>query len=208
MDCLVVKKVYDECSKRSCFENLPFQLMIPCGTMDDYTYLHTEFGKAQIEQYENEPFFTERGEDHACLRMVVGVPIWVVLRRRSDRATVRVAAHPIYNGSVQCDNLVRIPVRITVYAPACYLRQGRFTPYAESFVETGGINMEGMNCARLTLGFFFIIKVLSDVQLKVPNFGFCDVPPECNEEPCDVNFCEAFLDENITPFPVFFPEDR
>lgn len=207
VDCLIVKKVYDACSKRTCFENLPFMLDLPCGTSDDYVYMHTEFGKAQVEHYENEPFFTERDECNANLKMIVGVPVWVVMKRRSDRAIVKVPARPICNSSPQCDNIVRVPVNICVYAPRDYLRQGRFEPYAESLVETGCANITECNTIQLSLGFFFIIKVVSDVQLKVPNFGFCETPPECQEDPCEVDFCQNFLDETVTPFPQFFPGD-
>ena len=207
VDCLVVKKVYDACSKRECLEKLPFVLQLPCGTLDDYTYLYTQFGKAEVEPYEGEPFFTEKDDCYAKLRMVVAVPVWVVLRRRSDRAIFRVAAYPVCGGSVQSDNYVRLPLDMTVYAPKEFLRQGRFEPYAESFVECGCALAVDHNTMQLSLGFFLIIKVLSDVQLKVPNFGFCEIPPECDDEPCDLNFCQSFLDGDVTPFPQFFPND-
>lgn len=207
VDCLVVKKVYDACSKRECFENVPFELHLPGGDVDDYTFLHTEFGKAEVERYEKEPFFTEKDECHAKLKLVVAVPVWVVLRRNSDRKIFTIAAHPICGGTIQKDNLFRIPVEATVYAPRDFLRQGRFEPYAECYVETGcNTRLVEHDNILLTLGFFIIIKVVSDVQLKVPNFGFCEIPPSC-DDPCDVNFCEDFLNEEITPFPQFFPLD-
>ena len=206
VDCLVVKKVYDACSKRECLENLPFELQLPGGCMDDFTFLYAEFGRAEVEHYEKEPFFCEKDDRYARLRIVVAVPVFAVVRRKCDRRVFRVCAHPICGGIVQKDNLVRIPVDTTVFAPREFLRQGRFEPYAESFVETGcSITTENDNLL-LSLGFFLIIKVVSDVQLKIPNFGFCEVPPDCNE-PCDENFCQNFLDEEITPFPQFFPRD-
>ena len=56
VDCLIVKKVYDACSKRECLERQPFCVALPQGNIDDYTYLHTEFGKAVIEPYEAQPY--------------------------------------------------------------------------------------------------------------------------------------------------------
>jgi hypothetical protein len=50
-----------------------------------------------------------------------------------------------------------------------------------------------------TIGAFIIVKTALKVQLLVPAFGFCPVPPEC-EELGDV--CEQFLQR---PFPPFFP---
>lgn len=206
VDCLVVKKVYDSCSKRECLEKLPFVLQLPCGTLEDYTYLYTQFGRAEVEPYESEPFFTERDDCYARLKAVAAVPVWVIMRRRSDRAIFRIAAYPICGGVPQSDNYVRFPIDVTVYAPKDYLRQGRFEPYVESYVECGCAVPAENNVMQLSLGFFLIVKVISEVQLKVPNFGFCEVPPTC-DEPCDANFCQSFLDEDITPFPQFFPTD-
>lgn len=206
VDCLIVKKVYDACSRRECLENIPFDLELPGGRLADYTFCYTTFGRAVVLPYDDEPFFTERDELYARLRMVVGIPVYAVLRRKSDGAMITAAAHPIHDCVVQHDNLVRIPVDTTVYAPRTFLRQGRFEPYAESFVETG-CSIAGSGASlSLTLGIFLIIKVVSDVQLKIPNFGFCDAPPEC-DEPCDEDFCSSFLDEEVTPFPQFFPSD-
>ncbi len=208
VDCLVVKKVYDACSKRECLERAPFCVTLPCGNMNDYTYLHTEFGPAIVEPYEDEPIFTCRDEQYARLRCVVGVPCYVVLCRNADRATVRCPACPVCNGVVQSDNIVRFPVNNIVYAPREFLWQGRFEPYCECYVETGcASNATNVGNILLSLGFFIVIKVVSDVQLKIPNFGFCDIPPEC-DDPCDENFCENFLNQDATPFPQFFPSDN
>ncbi len=207
MDCLVVNKVYDSCSKRECLEKMPFVLELPCGTTDDYVFSHTEFGKAVTEPYENMPVFTERDECYSNMKFVAAVPVWVVLRRKSDRCMIRVPARPVCAGTVQADNLVRFTIDVNVYAPRDFVRQGRFEPMCESYVETGCAILMESNSILLSLGFFFIIKAVSEVQLQIPNFGFCDVPPECEEKPCEVNFCETFLDENVTPFPQFFPND-
>ncbi len=207
VDCLVEKKVYDSCSKRECLENLLFSIDLPNGELEDYCYMHTEFSAARVERYENQPYFTEKDDNYAILKAVLGVDVYVVLKRKCDRAIFRLPALPMCANEVQKDNTVRIPVELTVYAPKTYLRQGRFYPFAESLVETGCVSVADCNTLRMSLGFFFIVKVVSDVQLKVPNFGFCEVPPECCEEPCDINFCQTFLDEAVTPFPQFFPSE-
>lgn len=204
VDCLLVNKVYDACSKRECLEGLEFALCnIPAN---QYTFLYTEFGAAIVERYECEPFFTEIDSCNARFKAVVAVPVFVVLRRNCDRKIIRVPARPIYSGEVQSDNKVRIPIETTFNLPSNFLRQGRFEPYAESYVETGCASNFSDNHITLTLGFFIITKAISPVQLKIPTFGFCDIPNECVEEDvCDVNFCEDFLDGSITPFPNFFP---
>jgi len=206
VDCLVVKKVYDAFSRRECLENLPFEIEYPDECTNDYTFIRTEFGKATIENYESEPFFTEIDECHSKLKMVVGVPVYAVIKRNCDNKLFRVCAYPKCSGTVQRDNIVRFPVDASVYTPRQFLRQGRFEPYVESLVETGCANLMQNATLVLTLGFFFIIKVVTDVTLKIPNFGYCDAPEE-NNLSMDQKFCEVFLDDKQTPFPTFFPDD-
>ncbi len=207
VDCLVVKKVYDAFSGRECIENIPFEVQLPCGCMDDYVFCHTQFGKAEVVPYECEPYFTERDENHARLHMIIAFPVYVVLKRRSDKRLFTLPAHPIHSGTVQKDNIIRIPIDTTVYAPAEFLRQGRMEASAETYIRTGCVNTCRGENITLSLGIFFIVRITSDVSLRIPNYGFCEVPEECDEECCE-NFCESFLDETITPFPQFFPEDR
>lgn len=206
VDCLVVKKVYDACSRRECLESLPFELGLPSGCLNDYTLLHTEFGSSIIEPYEKEPLFTEKDDCYARLKCVVGIPVYMVIQRNCDRRVYRVPCYPLCNGTVQKDNVCRFPVEITVYAPRQFLRQGRFEPLSECLTETGCITCLNNGMVALSLGFFIIINIVTDVSLKVPNFGYCEAPPEC-EDQCDENFCENFLDQCTTPFPRFFPED-
>ncbi len=206
IDCLLVNKVYDSCSKRECLESIEFAIEV-CGDIDEYTFLYAEFGAAQVEPYECKPYFTEIDQCHAKLNAVVGVPIYAVLRRNYDNTTVTVEARPICNGVVQKDNLLRIPVNPTFELPREFVRQGRFTPYAESYVETGCATKICGDKLIMTLGFFIIVDAISPVQLKIPTFGFCDIPDEECDDPCEPDFCETFLNEDLTSFPTFFPSN-
>lgn len=61
---------------------------------------------------------------------------------------------------------------------------------------------------RAAIGVFTVIKVVGEVQLLIPAFGYCPEPPECEEyeEPEDEDVCKIFLDFTQTPFPEdFFP---
>jgi len=206
VDSLVIKKVYDAFSKRECLENLPFELDLPTDCVSDYTYLYTEFGRAEVESYEDQPYFTEIDECNARLNLVIGVPVFAVIKRNCDGHLFKVCAYPICSGTVQKDNIVRFPIGATVYSPRQFLRQGRFEAYAESFVEVGSEQLLGNGTLVLSLGFFFIVKIVTDVCIKVPNFGYCPIPEE-NDEPFEQSFCEVFLNDEITPFPQFFPHD-
>ncbi len=206
IDCLVVKKVYDSLSRRECLENIPFEVQLPGGCLEDYIFCHTQFGRAEVMPYECEPVFTEKDECYARVHLIVGIPVYVVLKRRSDKRIFTLPAHPVSCGVVQKDNIIRIPIDTTVYAPREYLRQGRFEAQAETYIETGCVNTFRGENLIMSLGIFLILRIVSDVQLRIPNYGYCEVPKEC-DECCDENFCETFLDETLTPFPQFFPGD-
>ncbi len=206
-DCLIVKKVYDAFSGRECLDNIPFEVQLPCGCMDDYVFCHTLFGKTRTVRNEGDPYFTERDENHAGVNLIIEIPVYVVLKRRSDKRLFTLPAHPVHSGVVQKDNIIRIHVNSAVCVPAEFLRQGRFEVSAETYVKTGCVNTGRGESITMSLGIFFVVRVTSDVSLRIPNYGFCEVPPECEDECCE-NFCEIFLDEAVTPFPRFFPDDN
>lgn len=59
----------------------------------------------------------------------------------------------------------------------------------------------------LDLGVFFIIKCECIVQLLIPAYGYCPVPPEQNN-PSTQN-CNTFNNRILTPFPTqFFPDQK
>jgi len=78
----------------------------------------------------------------------------------------------------------------------------------ESYAEVGYNNIiDNQNLMQLSIGVFLIVKVISEVQLKIPTYGFCDIPPEC-EEQSNIEFCEEFMNDEATPFPDFFPPQQ
>lgn len=212
IDCLKVKKVYFSCQLRECIEDQLFDLDFPTGNRSDYRFLRCEFGEASIEPIKHVPLFTEVDDYYAKLRGVIAVPVYVVVRRKCDGEVLRLKANPIIDGCEQKDNKVRFPFDVLVYAPSSFLRQGRFTADVESLAECDDelVRFTGNDNVELTIGFFFIIKVISEVQLKIPTFGFCDIPEPCDEvAPISDIFCETFLNEELTPFPTdFFPPQR
>lgn len=57
------------------------------------------------------------------------------------------------------------------------------------------------NILTITVGSFVIVKVVGNVQLLIPAFGYCPEPPLCDEfSPTDI--CEVF---DYAEFPEFFP---
>lgn len=59
----------------------------------------------------------------------------------------------------------------------------------------------------LDIGVFFIVKCECIVQLLIPAYGYCPVPPE-QANPSAQN-CNTFNNRRITPFPTqFFPDQK
>ena len=59
----------------------------------------------------------------------------------------------------------------------------------------------------LDIGVFFIVKCECIVQLLIPAYGYCPVPPE-QPNPAAQN-CTTFNNRTLTPFPTqFFPDQK
>lgn len=57
------------------------------------------------------------------------------------------------------------------------------------------------------MGAFFVIKCECIVQLLMPAYGYCPVPPE--QANASVQTCSTFNDKTRTPFPTsFFPDQK
>ena len=57
------------------------------------------------------------------------------------------------------------------------------------------------------IGAFFVIKCECVVQLLIPAYGYCPVPPE-QENAAEQN-CTNFNNRCHTPFPIqFFPDEK
>lgn len=58
-----------------------------------------------------------------------------------------------------------------------------------------------------SLGAFFVVKCECVVQLLIPAYGYCPVPPEQGN--VSVQTCTTFNDQTKTPFPTsFFPDQK
>lgn len=59
----------------------------------------------------------------------------------------------------------------------------------------------------LDIGVFFIVKCECFVQLLIPAYGYCPIPPE-QTNPSTIS-CSTFLNRTLTPFPhQFFPDQK
>lgn len=59
----------------------------------------------------------------------------------------------------------------------------------------------------LDIGVFFVVKCECIVQLLIPSFGYCPIPPE--QANLAAQNCNTFNNKTITPFPTtFFPNQK
>lgn len=61
------------------------------------------------------------------------------------------------------------------------------------------------NTFVFTVGFYEIFKVVKDVQLFIPSFGYCPLPADCKKY-VPVRICEKFMASNFFP-KDFYPID-
>ena len=108
-----------------------------------------------------------------------------------------------------------------IYCPSCLAQIGviRFPEDKTNTIDEDGllIKVEAIaeafndaisgNKLSLDVGVFFVVKCECCVQLLVPAYGYCPVPPE-QQNPTTMN-CHTFIDRTKTPFPTqFFPDQK
>lgn len=110
-----------------------------------------------------------------------------------------------------------------IYCPSCLAQIGviRYpeAPY-ETIDEDGQLlKVEGLieafndavnsttGVLTLDVGGFFVVKCACEVQLLIPAYGYCPVPPE--QVNAAAQSCRSFNDRQRTPFPTtFFPNQK
>lgn len=77
----------------------------------------------------------------------------------------------------------------------------------EALAEAFNDHINNRGVLSLDIGAFFIVKCECVVQLLVPAYGYCPVPPE--QRSASVQNCTSFNDRTRTPFPTtFFPDQK
>lgn len=112
-----------------------------------------------------------------------------------------------------------------IYCPNCLAQIGVIRYPAD--VATGTLDADGLlikvealaegfndvvnpvtGVLTLDIGVFFVVKCECIVQLLIPAYGYCPVPPEQTINPSSQN-CTTFNNRRLTPFPTqFFPNQK
>lgn len=187
--CIWVTKIYDACAQRECEEFFFGDLCLPDAPVEDLVVecrilpCSETFYDTSIEPIDGGPLGLVRARVCAVLEI-----------------TIRDSENPS-NFEVNTEEICFLK-EVILYAPDPLHMRVLVESIFEALTCTGEvapINEEGEFAVTAVIGAFIIVKTGLKVQLLVPAFGFCPVPPEC-EELGDV--CEQFLER---PFPPFFP---
>ena len=182
--CLQTKKVFDACLKREHIENMPIELsgFTPENPTAPLTFVSgsasltekTTLTNVQITRLQDRPNF-------AKVSVTANIPIDVVY---TDANGVQGTA----TGYITMDESV------ILFVPQASMVPVRVEPVASVVVPqaefTSGTQIVLDACVML------IIKIVADVEILVPSYGYCNIPP-CEEATQDV--CQGFFELPLFP---------
>lgn len=126
---------------------------------------------------------------------------------KEDEATFNLTINEIY-----CPNciaqvgVIRSPESFWDNKPKTIDPDGTFIK-VEALAEAFNDSINRHDVLTLDIGVFFIVKCECVVQLLIPAYGYCPVPPE--QRGGVVQNCTTFNDRVRTPFPTkFFPDQK
>jgi hypothetical protein len=186
--CIYVKKIYDACSQRDCDEFFFTDLQIPPN--DEPANLRVECTIVPGSE-----FFRD-----ATITPIDGGPLGLV--RVTVCAVLQIRVFDVNNplNFVINEREVCFEKEVILYVPDPQRMQVLVESIFEALacapqVEAGNEEEDFFLAVVATIGAFIIVKTGLEVQLLVPAYGFCPVPPECEELG---DLCEQFLKR---PFP-------
>ena len=185
--CIIVDKVYFQCQQRECIEDV--KVRVPHGCIPKFEFLDVIFnpgeiirGTLVITDIQNRPNFRR-------VRFKVKVTFTVRIKNTATGAIENVSGE-----------LPPIQKDIVLYIPEAR-DEFSFKIIVETLSKSLTKPVFDDGVLIFTIGVFMITKVVGKVQLLIPEYGFCPVPPECEDFQPD-EICDEF---KMTEFPDFFP---
>jgi len=191
--CIITKKVFAHCQQRVCFPNM---------TVSDFP---STGGPFIIEK-----IFFSNGF------IVPGTEVRIPIPERPNFSrvefTLRVPYTIIYRNASGVEGTIKgflpdIEKEVVLFIP-----ESRDEFSFDIVVETRSEILNNPSFVNgvliFAVGTFTVYKVVGEVQLLIPAFGYCPAPPECEEweYPQEDDVCLRFTDFTQTPFPEdFFP---
>ncbi|MCX7922718.1 MAG: hypothetical protein N3B21_12025 [Clostridia bacterium] len=215
--CIQVPKVFDQVSLRDCVtETIPLITVPNTSPLPTITFEGaTNFDIVRVNLLSKVDSPTRRG--FKKIRVAVTLQYDV---------TFRVSGQP-HSTTIKRQTTFVLTVN-EIYCPDCTTQTGlqfqeipsvtldtdsniiKVEAIAEAFNDRIIATNVGSNVAftlNLDIGAFFVVKCECVVQLLIPSYGYCPVPPE-QQNPA-AQTCGTFLDRTRTPFPRnFFPDQK
>ncbi len=184
--CIQVDKIFDACSQRHCFEDVRFRFDELCDDVECRVVPNTFKFECELRQVQMDPPLVR-----------ASLTFSFIVEATCDDETRRVR--------VESEDFIGVK-QVILFGLA-----------DENFCKVEAV-LECLGCdvfrsgndtiAECDIGVFLEVKTAAHVQLLVPSFGFCPVPPECQELPTR---CEEFLEgpppRRFPPQPFEFDDD-
>lgn len=185
--CIQVNKVYDSCLQQETLEDVKVTLSNVCGSGFQApleliscrsTTVKGRLVGTIIERLEDRPNF-------ARVRTKVEIPIEVVFEDCKGKQGTG-------------DAVITIPKDVIMYVPDESVIPFKLESIVSAVCVSGDFIPGETFRFRLDICITIILKIVAKVELLIPAFGFCDIPP-CEE------FAENICDE-FFKLPLFPPQ--
>ncbi|HEX2927599.1 MAG TPA: hypothetical protein VHP38_15300 [Ruminiclostridium sp.] len=213
--CIQVPKVFDQVALRECMHR-SFTVYTGGQPLPDVDFLGaTNFDITNVKVLKSEESLTKAGFKKLKIAVTISYDVTYsvggVQRTVTDTPTFVLTINDIYcpacttqiglTGFHQAPNFTAdldgSLIKVEAIADA----------FNDMFITTHHDNSCQNIVLTLDLGAFFIVKCECIVQLLVPAYGYCPVPPE--QQNAAALDCTTFNDRTRTPFPTrFFPDQK
>jgi hypothetical protein len=201
IDCIIVKKVYDACRQQEC-QFFEFPWYLPDGwDEEDVAYAYAKIVPSSVTYEVIDKELIDGGPlARVQVEVCAQIEMYVV-----NQQGVKVKVIPPVNVNSNNNfikNIVCFEKDVILYMPDL----DKMEVIVEAIFQVAGEPVleypeEGPALAFIPVGAFIILKSVAEVQLLVPTYGFCPLPPLCEEFP-DTDPCDDFQQ---LPFPDFYP---
>lgn len=207
--CVQVPKVFDQVSLRDCVSRT-VTLIPGSGVINPMFSFEgaTDFDIIEVKIISRTDSLTKAGFKKLKLfvkiRYTINYTDGVNQLTQTDEAAFNLTINEIYCPSCLAQiGVIRYPEDLTTIDEDGLIL--KIEALAEAFNDA--VNST-TGVLTLDIGVFFIVKCECIVQLLIPSYGYCPVPPEQQNNPSTLN-CHIFNDRCRTPFPTqFFPDQK
>lgn len=211
--CLQVSKVFDQVSFRDCVSRNIVLTPSPGVCRPAFTFEGTgDFDISKVKVISINDSLTKPGYKKIKLFVKLKYKIHyldgVKHLTKSDEADFNLTINNIYCPDCTAQiGIIRFPKEYPCNETGTLDADGSFIKVEAIAEALNDVISPCTGALILDIGAFFIVKCECNVQLLIPAYGYCPVPPEQNNSSA-IN-CTTFNERTRTPFPSqFFPDQK